>query len=104
MALAVVLVVLALLAIPSIRIIRATEFGLVTKGFARSKLLEDNSIAFRGEPGYQARHKKLKQLGEDVYNAIGEVLTAEQTAKAKELVGEQFNGELQFHAWSCGEH
>jgi hypothetical protein len=44
----------------------------------------------------EARHKKLKQLREDIYKAIGEVLTAEQKAKAKELVGEEFKGELQF--------
>jgi len=91
-ALAVVLVVLALLALPSIRIIGATEVGLVTKRFARSKFPEDNLIAFRGEPGY----KKLKQLGEGVYKAIRDVLTAEQKANAKELVGEQFNGEFHF--------
>jgi hypothetical protein len=44
----------------------------------------------------EARHKKLKQLREDIYKAIGEELTAEQKAKAKELVGEEFKGELQF--------
>jgi hypothetical protein len=44
----------------------------------------------------EARHKKLKQLREDVYKALGEVLTAEQKAKAKELVGEEFKGELFF--------
>ena len=43
-----------------------------------------------------ARHRKLKQLREEVYKAIGEVLTAEQKAKVRELVGEEFRGELQF--------
>jgi hypothetical protein len=46
--------------------------------------------------GREARHQKLKQLREETYKAIGEVLTAEQKAKAKELVGEPFTGELQF--------
>jgi Spy/CpxP family protein refolding chaperone len=44
----------------------------------------------------EATHSKLKQLREQVYKDIGEVLTPEQKAKAKELVGEQFKGELRF--------
>jgi Spy/CpxP family protein refolding chaperone len=44
----------------------------------------------------EARHKKLVKLREEVNKAIGEVLTAEQKAKAKELVGEPFTGELIF--------
>ena len=40
--------------LPSIRIIGPTEVGLVTKRFAFSKLPDNNPIAFRGEPGYQA--------------------------------------------------
>ncbi len=47
-------VVSAILVVPSIRIIGPTEVGLVTKRFALSKLPDDNPIAFRGEPGYQA--------------------------------------------------
>ena len=52
-----VLLFLALMIIivaPSVRIIGPTEIGLVTKRFSRKKLLEDNPIAFNGEPGYQA--------------------------------------------------
>jgi hypothetical protein len=44
----------------------------------------------------EAKHMKLKQLREDIHKAIGEELTAEQKAKAKELIGEPFTGELQF--------
>lgn len=47
-------VLIAILVVPSIRIIGPTEVGLVTKRFAFSKLPDDNPIAFRGEPGYQA--------------------------------------------------
>jgi hypothetical protein len=49
-----VLIALLILVVPSIRIIGPTEVGLVTKRFALSKLPDDNPIAFRGEPGYQA--------------------------------------------------
>jgi hypothetical protein len=45
---------IAILVVPSIRIIGPTEVGLVTKRFALSKLPEDNPIAFCGEAGYQA--------------------------------------------------
>jgi regulator of protease activity HflC (stomatin/prohibitin superfamily) len=45
---------IAILVVPSIRIIGPTEVGLVTKRFALSKLPDDNPIAFRGEAGYQA--------------------------------------------------
>src|SRR5262245_5230298 len=44
----------------------------------------------------EARHKKLAKLREDTYKAIGDVLTDQQKAKARELVGEEFKGELQF--------
>jgi regulator of protease activity HflC (stomatin/prohibitin superfamily) len=50
----VLVVVLAVLVIPSIRIIGPTDVGLVTKRFAFQKLPDDNPIAFRGEAGYQA--------------------------------------------------
>jgi regulator of protease activity HflC (stomatin/prohibitin superfamily) len=47
-------VLVAIVVIPSIRIIGPTEVGLVTKRFAFRKLPADNPIAFRGEAGYQA--------------------------------------------------
>jgi hypothetical protein len=43
----------------------------------------------------EARHRKLNQLREDIYKAIGQVLTPEQKTKARQLVGEEFKGELQ---------
>ena len=46
--------VLAILVLPSIRIIGPTEVGLVTKRFSSKKLEENNPIAFKGEAGYQA--------------------------------------------------
>lgn len=46
--------VLAVLVLPSIRIIGPTEVGLVIKRFSLKKLSEDNPIAFNGEAGYQA--------------------------------------------------
>jgi uncharacterized membrane protein YqiK len=52
--LAVLVAMIAILVVPSVRIIGPTEVGLVTKRFALSKLPDDNPIAFRGEPGYQA--------------------------------------------------
>ena len=45
---------LAIIILPSIRIIGPTEVGLVTKRFSWCKLSEGNPIAFRGEAGYQA--------------------------------------------------
>ena len=47
-------IVLAVLILPSIRIIGPAEVGLVIKRFSFKKLSDDNPIAFRGEPGYQA--------------------------------------------------
>lgn len=47
-------VFIAILVVPSIRIIGPTEVGLITKRFAFSKITDDNPIAFGGEPGYQA--------------------------------------------------
>jgi hypothetical protein len=47
-------VFLAVLVIPSNKIIGPTEVGLVTKRFALRKLPDDNPIAFLGEAGYQA--------------------------------------------------
>lgn len=44
----------AALILPSIRIIGPSEIGLIIKRFGFKKLSEDNPIAFRGEPGYQA--------------------------------------------------
>lgn len=45
---------LAILIFPSIRVIGPTELGLVKKRFSFTKLSEDNPIAFKGEAGYQA--------------------------------------------------
>jgi uncharacterized membrane protein YqiK len=45
---------IALLVFPSIRVIGATQVGLVTKRFGLRKLSQDNPIAFDGEAGYQA--------------------------------------------------
>jgi len=47
-------IILMILVLPSLRIIGATEVGLVIKRFALRKLSEDNPIAFRREAGYQA--------------------------------------------------
>jgi hypothetical protein len=52
--LAVALVVLAILILPSIRNIGQTQVGLVYKRFSRKKLSEGNPIAFKGEAGFQA--------------------------------------------------
>jgi hypothetical protein len=51
---AVVLMLLIILIVPSIRIIGPTEVGLVVKRFSLRKLSEDNPIAMNGEAGYQA--------------------------------------------------
>ncbi len=48
------IIVVAYLALMSLRIIGPTEVGLVTKRFAFKKLSEDNPVAFNGEAGYQA--------------------------------------------------
>ena len=50
----ILMIVVAVLVIPSIRIIGPTEVGLVTKRFSLKKLPDDNPIAFHGEAGYQA--------------------------------------------------
>jgi hypothetical protein len=42
----------------------------------------------------EARNAKLAKLRAEVYQAIGDVLTDAQKAKARELVGERFTGEL----------
>jgi hypothetical protein len=47
-------VVFVFLVLPSIRIIGATEVGLVNKRFSFKKLSKDSPIAFNGEAGYQA--------------------------------------------------
>ncbi len=47
-------IVLLLLAIPSIRRIGPNEVGLVIKRFGSRKLTEGNPIALQGEAGYQA--------------------------------------------------
>jgi len=52
--LVVLAVIIAVLVLPSIRIIGPTEVGLVTKRYSRKKLSTDNPIAFHGEAGYQA--------------------------------------------------
>jgi regulator of protease activity HflC (stomatin/prohibitin superfamily) len=50
----VILIVLAIIILPSIRVIGPTEIGLITKRFGFKRLSEDNPIAFNGEAGYQA--------------------------------------------------
>jgi hypothetical protein len=57
---------------------------------ARKKLLA--ILAAKGE----GRNEKLAKLRAEVNKAIGTVLTDEQKAKAKEVVGEPFTGELLF--------
>ena len=46
--------VIVFLILPSIRVIAATEVGLVTKRFGFKKLTKDSPIAFSGEAGYQS--------------------------------------------------
>ncbi|PYV90987.1 MAG: hypothetical protein DMG05_08390, partial [Acidobacteria bacterium] len=48
------LILLAVLIIPSFRVIGPTEVGLLTKRFSGKKLSENNPIAFNDEAGYQA--------------------------------------------------
>src|SRR5512140_2918835 len=52
LALAVVLILFVVL--PSFHRIGPTEVGLVTRRYSRRKLTGDNPIAFQGEAGYQA--------------------------------------------------
>lgn len=47
-------IILAILILPSIRVIGPTEVGLVMKRFGFKKLSNDNPIAFRGEAGFQS--------------------------------------------------
>jgi hypothetical protein len=54
------------------------------------KEVEEILAAKKGE----GRHKKLAKLREEINKKIGEVLTDEQKAKAREMVGEPFKGEL----------
>ena len=49
-----ILFIVVVFILPSIRMIGATEVGLVTKRFGLKKLTGDNPIAFHGEAGYQA--------------------------------------------------
>jgi len=49
-----ILILVAIVILPSIRVIGPTEIGLVTKRFGFKRLSEDNPIAFHGEAGYQA--------------------------------------------------
>ena len=49
-----IIIVLAIIILPSIRVIAAAEVGLVNKRFGFKKLSDDNPIAFEGEAGYQA--------------------------------------------------
>ncbi len=54
-ALVVVAIGLALvLIVPSFRVIKKDEVGLVIKRFGFGNLKDDMPVAFRGEPGYQA--------------------------------------------------
>jgi regulator of protease activity HflC (stomatin/prohibitin superfamily) len=49
-----VVVLFLLLVLPSIRRIGPTQVGLVLKRFGLKELSDDNPVAFKGEPGYQA--------------------------------------------------
>lgn len=49
-----VVLILAILILPSIRVIGPTEVGLVMKRFGFKKLSDDNPIAFEGEAGFQS--------------------------------------------------
>jgi hypothetical protein len=49
-----IVVVAALIVLPSFRVIGPTQIGLVIKRFSFKKLSNDNPIALDGEPGYQA--------------------------------------------------
>lgn len=49
-----ILLALAIIILPSLKIIGPTEVGLVMKRFGFRKLSEDNPIAFNGEAGFQA--------------------------------------------------
>lgn len=51
---AAVLLLLAILILPSIHVIGPTEVGLVMKRFSFKRLSDDNPVAFNGEAGYQA--------------------------------------------------
>jgi hypothetical protein len=51
---AAIAVLLAVLILPSLRVIGPTQVGLITKRLGFTKLTEDNPIAFNGEAGYQA--------------------------------------------------
>jgi uncharacterized membrane protein YqiK len=51
----VIAVVVVVVLLKSIKVIGATEIGLVNKRVGLRRLKEDNPIAFRGEAGYQAR-------------------------------------------------
>jgi microsomal dipeptidase-like Zn-dependent dipeptidase len=44
----------------------------------------------------ESRHQKLAKLREDTRNKIRAILTDEQKAKVRELVGEPFKGEILF--------
>lgn len=46
--------------------------------------------------GREGRHEKLAKLREDTRNKIRAILTDEQKAKVRELVGEPFKGEILF--------
>ena len=50
----IIVIALAIIILPSIRIIGPTEVGLVMKRFSFKKLKNDDPIAFRGEAGFQA--------------------------------------------------
>jgi len=49
-----VIAILAIMILPSLRVIGPTQVGLVMKRFGFKKLQDDNPIAFNGEPGFQA--------------------------------------------------
>ena len=48
------LLILVILIIPSLRVIGPTQVGLVIKRLSFKKLSDDNPVAFKREPGYQA--------------------------------------------------
>jgi len=70
-----------------------TKFGTMHK--AARKSLEEIFAA-----GGEGRSEKLAKLRAEIDKKIGTVLTEEQTAKVREVVGEPFRGELVFEEFT----
>ncbi len=64
------------------------------KDLAKEVGKEFDEIA--GAKDREGKNEKLAKLREQVYTKIGDLLTDEQKAKAREIVGEPFKGELTF--------